>query len=111
MIWRKLAYLWQTPSAFYDDWRKYARNQLGHALVVGILPGFFLGHFAGFGLALYAVWEITQWQFRRALASDCVEDWAFVACGAAFGVTGSVWFLVVMMAFLAAGVLWRVEQS
>lgn len=111
MIWRKIAYFWMTPSSFKDNWRKYALNQIGHFVAVGVLPAALLGILVvPVTLLAYFAWELTQWQFRRADASDCVEDWAFVACGAFLGATGNLAFLLVACAFLVAGIFWRVEQ-
>lgn len=111
ILWQRLTHAWMTPSAFRSNWRKYAINQLGHGLAVGVLPAAILGHqLAAVVLIAYAAWEYTQWQWRRAEASDCWEDWAFVACGAFFGLTGSLGFPVLMVAFLVAGILWRVEE-
>lgn len=108
----RLVHLWKTPSAFRGDWRRYAINVLGHAGLVGFLPGLLLGP-GGLGLALgvYAMWEMSQWQFRRAEVSDCWEDWSFVACGAFFGLTGSLGYLVLLASFMVAGIAWRVEEQ
>lgn len=111
VIWRRIAYLWSTPSAFRREWRKYALNQTGHFLCVGVLPGAVLGAaWIPVILAAYFVWELTQWQFRRAAASDCVEDWTFVAAGCAFGATGDVTILSIAAGFLLAGIFWRLEE-
>lgn len=110
-LWQRLVHAWMTPSAFRADWRKFAINQLGHGLAVGVLPAALLGREAvAIVLIAYAAWEYTQWQWRRAEASDCWEDWAFVACGAFFGLSGSLGYPVIMLAFVVAGILWRVEE-
>lgn len=110
-FWEWIAYLWKTPSAFQDNWLKYAKNQLAHGLVIGFLPALFLSPSAiGILLVCYALWEYSQWQFRRAEASDCWEDWAFVASGAFAGMTGSLGYIVIMIAVLVAGIFWRVER-
>lgn len=111
-LWQRIAYLWRTPSAFRDDWRGYAVNQSGHWAVVGVLPGLLLG---GAALPLigliYGLWELTQWQFRRASVSDCWEDWAFVMSGALFGATLHGGVLAVALGFLVAGIVWRIEEG
>lgn len=108
----RLAYLWRTPSAFLDDWRKYARNQAGHG-AVGIVAGLLTAEIGmAFGVAcvvFYTAWELTQWQFRRAAASDCAEDWAFAFTGFAIGLTQAWLFLVTMAVYLIAGIFWRIE--
>jgi hypothetical protein len=73
----------RSPSAFNDDPRGYAINQLGHAVVVGFFP---VAAFGAWGLAvlpLYAVWEVVQFKRYQAELSDCFEDAAFVTLGAA----------------------------
>lgn len=107
---RRIVHLWQTPSAFRDEPGKYARNVAGHSLAVGFLPGLILGPAGvGLGLGLYAMWELSQWQWRRATPADCWEDWAFVAAGAFLGLTGSLGYLILILAFLGAGIFLRAE--
>lgn len=107
-----LRYLFDTPSAFWDDWRAYARNVILHALLVGlvavaadfIVPGY--GFIAG-GL-FYAAWELAQWRLRSAAPDDCLEDWGFVQIGALAYLTMDWRVLAVAAAFLAAGIMRRV---
>lgn len=108
----RIVHMWKTPSAFRDDWRAYARNQLGHVAAVGLVPALLLGPVgAAIILVLFALWELTQWQFRRAEASDGLEDWGFVCGGAVLGVTGQPGHAFVIAAFLAAGIVSRIGKG
>ena len=109
MIWRRIAYAWNSPSAFHGNWRKYTLNQGGHALAIGTVTGL-LGIF-WIVFPLYIVWEATQWQFRRAAISDCLEDIAFVLAGGLFGMTLQFGYLWLVALFLASGAIWRAEEK
>ena len=99
-----IRYLFNTPSAFRDNWLAYARNVALHTALVGLGM-----HFLGFivGAVVYAAWELAQLVFRKAEASDCVEDWAFVMCGALAWLTLDWRVAVIACAFMASGALWR----
>jgi hypothetical protein len=102
-----LVYAYRTPSAFYDNPKAFFWNQTGHFVAIGVLSGF-LG-FPFIALTAYALWEGLQYQFQRATASDCLDDIAFVTCGAAFGVTLHAGFVIVGVLFLLTGTVWRME--
>lgn len=104
--------LLRSPSAYRDDWRAYARNQLGHALIVGAAPVVLLGPwFLLVTVLAYAAWEVVQWRRYGAEPSDCVEDAAFVI-GAALIAALAAWPLfTIPAAFLVAGILWRRERA
>ena len=109
---RYVAHLWMTPSAFRSDWRKFVRNQIGHYGAVGLLPGLLLGVVAiPLVVVLYGLWELSQWQFRRASARDCIEDWGFVMSGVFAGAQLQFPVVLVAAAWLAAGALWRMEEA
>lgn len=99
---------WLDPSAFRKDWRKFAKNQLGHALLIGAVPAYFLG-LAGLVavMALFTIWEWSQWWLRGAEPADAFEDWGFVFGGAMLGLTLDPGYAVMVICFLLAGVLWR----
>lgn len=120
-LWEWLAYLWRTPNAFRTDWRRFWKNQAGHGgigIACGLatgLAGSLLSWWWGFGvgafcLSFYALWEYSQWQFRRGEASDCWEDWAYFYTGFMVGLLKAWLFVPAMVAHLIAGILWRVEE-
>ncbi len=74
--------LLRSPSAFNNDPRGYAVNQLGHAFVIGFLPVAAFGAWGLIALPLYAVWEIVQIRVYGGLKSDSLGDAAFVTLGA-----------------------------
>lgn len=115
MIRRMLTYLkhlFDTPSAFYDDWKAYTRNVVLHSAAVGLLMvplealpyGFFI---AG---AAYAAWELGQYLLRKAPRADCFEDWAFVNCGAYAWSTQDWRVALIALAFLISGAMWRADN-
>jgi len=109
--WDKLGYFWWTPSAFRNDWVAYAKNVIGHFLVVGFLPALFLG-WAGVVtlMTLYTFWELSQWWLRNAKASDCVEDWGIVLGGSLLGATLDPGYGALVFVLMVANILWRVED-
>lgn len=97
--------LFDTPSSFESDPRGFARNAIGHALIVGALPAYLFPAMIPLALALYAAWEVAQWRLRDAAPWDCVHDWAYVA-GGAVAVLHPV-IALPLAAFFAADVLRR----
>lgn len=84
--------LLRTPSAFRGDPKRYLRNQIGHAYVVG-------GGLALLGvpfwliMALYALWECVQWYAYGAEVWDCLDDAshvALIAFAASYGLPGLI---------------------
>ncbi|RAP39386.1 hypothetical protein BYZ73_20810 [Rhodovulum viride] len=105
LIW----HLFKSPSAFIDDPWGFARNQTGHALIVGFLPVFLLGAWAALpAICLYAIWEAAQWRLYGAAPSDGLEDLAYVTGG----VLAALWWpvLIVLAVMLASGVQYRREM-
>lgn len=102
-----LAQLFNTPSSFEGAPWKFARNALGHALIVGALPAFLFPAWVLAFLALYALWEVAQWRLREAEAWDCFHDFAYV-CGGALAVSAPI-ILAPLAAFFIADVLRRVQ--
>lgn len=132
-----LIFAFRTPSAFYDDWRAYLVNVLGHAGCVGLAPGLLaaiaapaimaplnlpawpvIASAAALTFLLYGLWEGAQFVYMRAYASDCIEDQAFVmlghAIGAAFGLgfigTGLA-LLCIFALFAGSGAVFRAEHD
>ncbi|GAA0309174.1 hypothetical protein [Rhodovulum strictum] len=100
--------LFLTPSAFPDDPRKYARNQVLHFALVGALPVALIGPwFAPISLTLYAGWEWLQWRYLGGDLSDGLEDMAFQSAGVILCVTLFWPMLVPMGLILGAGVALR----
>jgi hypothetical protein len=97
----------RSPSAFNDDPRGYAINQLGHAFVIGFLPLAAFGAWGLLVLPLYAVWEIVQYRRYQAELSDCFEDAAFVTLGAA--IVSPPLAIAALILFLWAGAQKRRE--
>ncbi|PTW43911.1 hypothetical protein [Rhodovulum kholense] len=98
--------LFRSPSAFLTDPWGYARNQAGHALIVGLLPVLLLGPWAALPvLAGYVLWEVAQWRLYGAAPSDGLEDLAYVTGG----VLAALWWpvLIVLALMLASGVQYR----
>lgn len=71
----------RSPSAYRADPRGFALNQLGHALIVGLLPAA-LRLPIWIIIVAYSVWEVWQWQPYRAEPFDAFEDVTFVSVGA-----------------------------
>lgn len=109
-----LRYLFDTPSAFYDDPVAYARNVVLHSALIGLVAAqagrLIPGYEFALGGAIYAVWELAQWRLRKAIAADCFEDWAFVMAGALAWLTLDWRVAIVALAFLASGVSFRSEM-
>lgn len=99
-----VVFLFTTPSAFRDNWLAYARNVALHIALVGCLSAQ-LGFVAG--AIVYAAWEGAQWAFEKGDASDCIEDWAFVQTGALAWLTLDWRIVLIAIAFLLSGTLWR----
>lgn len=117
-----LIFAFRTPSAFYEDPIRYRKNVIGHTWLVGALPAALaqlLAHLLDLDPlpvqaatlavcgALYGLWELAQYRFARAEASDCIADWAFVMHGHLVAATLSLPLLVLWAANLQAGVLFR----
>lgn len=102
-----LDYLWEmlrSPSSFRDDPLGYARNQFGHAYLIGglclVLPAWTV-------LPVYLMWEFVQWKNYDAELPDCVEDFGHVALVGLVFATGT-WILLPAHAVLVlAGALYR----
>lgn len=104
--------LLKSPSAFRTSWRKYARNQIGHALVVGALPVWLWGESGLMWLLLgYPVWEGIQWAAYQADLSDACEDTAFVAGSALIVGSGHYFMFIILVLFLLSGILWRKSEE
>lgn len=99
--------LLRSPSSYRDEPVKYARNQIGHMLVVGALPVLLLPLLFGLTLVLYIVWEWWQWKNHDAETYDAFEDMAFVATGAVGVHAGEPLVVICGGIFLASGVLLR----
>ncbi|MDN5569067.1 MAG: hypothetical protein L0G27_10065 [Paracoccus sp. (in: a-proteobacteria)] len=92
-----IAYLFKTPTGYEADRTGFLLNQIGHVVLVGLVPALLARVAADlvandfwsaillslpvFFLFLYAVWEMGQRAFEGAEEWDCVEDFGFVACG------------------------------
>jgi hypothetical protein len=74
--------LFDTPSSFEGQPAQFARNAIGHALIVGALPAFLLPGWLPLFLVGYVTWEAAQWRWRQAEAWDCLHDFAYVLSGA-----------------------------
>lgn len=85
--------LFRNPSAYEYRPGAFFWNQTGHIIGAGVLPASALALWAALAgfplwwglavqLAIYAAWEWGQYRIHSADAWDCVEDWAYVACGA-----------------------------
>lgn len=104
--------LLKSPSAFRDSWKKYARNQIGHALIVGALPVWFWGETALMWMLLgYPVWEGIQWSAYQADLSDAFEDTAFVLGSALITWSGYYQMFIILVLFLLSGILWRKSEA
>lgn len=98
--------LLRKPSAFRADPWGHVENQLGHAYLVGGLVTWFLLPW-WVVLIAFAVWEIAQVALFDAEPDDSFEDFGHVACGALAAGFHNPTFLLVQLAFLAAGFLFR----
>lgn len=104
--------LLRSPSAYRGQPWAYARNQIGHGYIVGGLPVWLLGPGALVPLLiLYAVWEAIQWRRYGADLSDCIEDAAHVLAVALAVALAAPALLLVHALYLAAGIVWRIEQQ
>ncbi|MFN3277942.1 MAG: hypothetical protein ACK41Y_06035 [Paracoccus hibiscisoli] len=85
--------LFRSPSSFERDPKGFFRNQGGHMVFVGLpigalallwaaVTGFSVWPVVALLLGVYAAWEVLQHVLYDAEAWDCVENFAFVACGA-----------------------------
>lgn len=97
--------LLKTPSAFAGDPWGYARNQIGHAYLVGAFGAYLLPLWAV--LLIYAAWETIQRQFYRADLSDNLDDFANVAIAACAVAAGDPGYLAIHAIYLASGFCWR----
>jgi hypothetical protein len=124
VVFRYIAHLFLTPSAYLRNWRGFVTNQAGHGAI-----GLVLAHtFLGWGtLALYAAWEIGQYVWnnramewvwtgrdtreylKNATISDCIGDWAYVSSGV-MAVLIHPAFLILTAARLIEGALERVGR-
>lgn len=109
-IFNRLWYTFKTPSSFKEDWKKYLKNQLGHAYLIGGLS-VYIGVPVVIVFLLYGLWELLQYVFNdSAEAWDCLEDFCHVTMIAA-AVHYVLWVLVAyQLLFLLKGVLWRVNK-
>lgn len=103
---RYLLHLFTSPSAYLRNWRAYAINQAGHG-AIGLVAAHFIGLWA---LAAYAAWEGGQLFFRRAVLSDCLEDWLFVAMGVCAVALGAWWVILFQAGWILHGALSRVGR-
>lgn len=94
-----------TPSAFLNDWRAFALNQIGHAGAIGFLPVMVFGAWGLLILPIYAMWEAGQMIWHDADEEDCLRDMAFVTAGALAVLFPLV--LLPMIMHLAAGIARR----
>ncbi|WP_299734639.1 hypothetical protein [uncultured Roseobacter sp.] len=101
---RLIARLFRNPDAYRIDPGGYARNQIGHFLVIGALP-VWLGFPLWVVVVIYALFEWAQWRFAEAEPSDGLEDFAFVLMGALS--VDDLMITAPAVSFLAAGYLFR----
>lgn len=97
--------LLRTPSAFAGDPWGYARNQIGHAYLVGALGAYLLPLWSV--LLIYAAWETIQRVIYGAQLSDDLEDFANVAIAACAVAAADPGYLAIHAIYLAAGFCWR----
>jgi hypothetical protein len=96
------------PDGFRADPSGFALNQIGHALLIGLLPAL-LGVPLWLTAIAFTAWEYWQWRRYRAEAWDCFEDLAFVLGGAAL--IYSWWGAVPLVLFLISGAIRRYEEK
>lgn len=103
-LWRAL----RSPSAFEDDWRRFALNQSGHILAGAaltlLLPWWLI-------IAAYLSWEAVQIRRFGADLWDAAEDTGFVAGGVLAAAAHDWRPAAVAALFLLAGALRRAANS
>lgn len=110
--------LLRSPSAFYDEPGKYARNQIAHTLLVGWLPGraalaaTAVHPILGAAVAVlfmggYLIWEWVQFRRYAATLDDFFEDLGHVYGGFFTGFLQVEIMLFIHAILIQSGYIWR----
>lgn len=114
-MWKKIAWwFWEllsVPSSFRAQPWKFARNQTFHGYLIGGLPVFFYPDSLVIVAVGYMVWEQIQILGFDGEPSDSLEDFAHVMTIGLAAQLHEPALVLAQLMFLAAGIMWRVEEK